>query len=87
MRPTDGYMAALLNVVGVVLLGVSWYAVSGKGTLDAQTPYLNLAVGAVILTALADGMYIIGARRAINERAAAIDALLHEAFPGIGAPR
>ena len=59
---------AVLNVVGLVLLVLGWAAVSGKVRLADQAPYMNLAVGGLLLAGIGNALYIMALRRSLEQR-------------------
>jgi hypothetical protein len=63
-----GVPTVMLNVVGLMLLVLGWAAVSGKVTLRAQAPYLNLAVAGILLAGVGNALYIMALRRSLEQR-------------------
>ena len=58
----------VLNVVGLVLLVLGWAAVSGKVRLADQAPYMNLAMGGLLLAGVGNALYIMALRRSLEQR-------------------
>ena len=68
MTRKEALPTVVLNVVGVVLLALGWLGVSGKVTLRAQAPYLNLALAGILLAGLGNALYIMALRRSLEQR-------------------
>jgi len=68
MTRQGAFPTVVLNVVGLVLLALGWAAVSGKVTLRAQAPYINLAVAGILLAGIGNALYIMATRRTLEER-------------------
>ena len=68
MTRNESFPTVVLNVVGLGLLVAGWAAVSGKVTLRAQGPYLNLAVAGILLAGIGNALYIMALRRTLEER-------------------
>jgi len=58
----------VLNVVGLILLVAGWATVSGEVTLADQAPYMNLAFAGLLLAGIGNALYIMAARRALEQR-------------------
>lgn len=67
-RKTSGLPTVVLNLVGLALLVAGWAAVSGRVTLSEQAPYLNLAVGGILIAGIGNALYIMATRRTLEER-------------------
>jgi len=68
MTRKEAVPTVALNVVGLVLLALSWAAVSGKVRLADQAPYTNLAVAGLLLAGIGNGLYIMALRRSLEQR-------------------
>jgi hypothetical protein len=66
-RP-DVLATALCNVVGIVLLVVVWAVTSGQPAAGSQLPYINLAVGGVIVAGAGNALYLVAMTRAVRHR-------------------
>jgi hypothetical protein len=66
-RP-DLLATALGNVVGIALIVVVWAVTSGQPAVGTQLPYINLAVGGVIVAGAGNALYLLGMRRAVHRR-------------------
>jgi hypothetical protein len=53
------------DVVALALIIVGWYVASGSSR-RAQVPGINLAIGALALSAVAHGLWVCQARRAVG---------------------
>lgn len=63
------WLLALLATaaVGGVTLVISWYFAAGEGVLAAQVPWLNVAVGATVLSGLGNCAWLLCGRRSVGE--------------------
>ena len=68
MTRKEAVPTVVLNVVGLVLLALSWAAVSGQARLADQAPYTNLAVAGLLLAGIGNGLYIMALRRSLEQR-------------------
>ena len=71
----------VLNVVGLVLLVLGWAAVSGKVRLADQAPYMNLAVGGLLLAGVGNALYIMALRRSLEQRLCRVHDRIHTVTP------
>jgi hypothetical protein len=67
-RSQDALGPLVLNLAGFGLLIAAWVAVSGKTTLAAQVPFINLAVAGLLLAGVGNALFIMGQRRLVDER-------------------
>lgn len=67
-RKTSGLPTVVLNLVGLALLVAGWAAVSSRVTLSEQAPYLNLAVGGILIAGIGNALYIMTLRRTVETR-------------------
>jgi hypothetical protein len=68
MTRRAGFPTVALNVVGLALLVAGWAAVSGKVTLSAQAPYVNIALAGILLAGVGNALYIMALRRSLEAR-------------------
>jgi hypothetical protein len=67
-RSQDALGPLVLNLAGFGLLIAAWVAVSGRTTLSAQFPFINLAVAGLLLAGVGNALFIMGQRRLVDER-------------------
>jgi len=68
MTRREALPPGVLNLVGVVLLALGWLGASGRVTLRAQAPYLNLAVAGILLAGIGNALYLMAQRRSLEQR-------------------
>ena len=56
------------DVVAVLLVVAAWYAARQEDSLQAQVPWLNLAVVGLLVATVANGFLFLLARRAVGQR-------------------
>lgn len=54
--------------VGLLGVVVGWFGVSGTPRVSQQTPWLNVAVGGVVVSGVAVVVWLTNGRRAVGER-------------------
>ena len=87
MTRTASFPTVVLNVAGLALLVAGWAAVSGRVTLSAQAPYLNLAVAGILLAGVGNALYIMALRRSLEERLARVhNRIDHHLDTGVNGP-
>lgn len=59
---------AAAYVAGLALIGLSWYGVSGTGSLSEQEGWLDLAVVGLVVAVVASCLWLLEGRRAIGLR-------------------
>jgi energy-converting hydrogenase Eha subunit C len=68
MTHRESLPTVVLNVAGLALLVAGWVAVSGRVTLAAQAPYINLAVAGLLLAGIGNALYLMAMRRTLEDR-------------------
>jgi hypothetical protein len=66
-RP-DLLATALCNVVGIALIVVVWAVTSDQPAVGTQLPYVNLAVGGVIVAGTGNALYLLAMTRGVRRR-------------------
>lgn len=75
-RPTDLVVLVVLNAVALALIAFAWSAVSTRALIGEQVAYVNVGVAGVLVAGLADVLFVLSARRAVDERAARVNGLI-----------
>ncbi len=76
-------------VVAGVVIAAAW-AAGGRGSVQGQIPWLNVAVLAAVVSAVANGLWIVSARRAFGARRrlvlGALDVTVHDGLDANPSP-
>ncbi|HEX3899685.1 MAG TPA: hypothetical protein VHW74_10980 [Mycobacteriales bacterium] len=56
----------MTNLVGLLLVIVSWYQVSGQVTVRDQLAWFNLGIAGVLVAVVSDGMWLLRGRRHVG---------------------
>lgn len=62
----------VLQALVVALLVIAWWQASSHPLARDHEPWLNLGIGAVLLSGALNGLFLMGARRAVAVRRAAL---------------
>ena len=65
---TDLLRLSFTVLLGVALLGASWYGAARQGSLDKQAPWIDLGIVAGIVFGAGNGLWVLQGRRRIGER-------------------
>lgn len=82
-RRSDKAVLVLLNALALAILVAAWSAVRDQSSLSAQTSWVALAVGGLIVGAVGDGWFLLGAKSTVAGRATV---LLRPERLGVDAP-
>ena len=65
-----------LTALGLVLLAAGWFGAGGEAALDDQVPYINLAVGGVLVGATGGALWLVSGLRAVRSRQTRVKTLI-----------
>jgi hypothetical protein len=68
----DVVQVAVVSSVGVMLMAVAWYGSGDGRPLERQVPFLDLAVGGLLVAALGGGLFVLSGLRAVGARKAMV---------------
>lgn len=74
-------MVVAANAIGMTLLLVAGLAAGHSTTLAAQVPQITVAVGALLLAAAGDTLFLMSAKEAVGQRCALVDGRLPDQAP------
>lgn len=67
---SDVLRLCLTTAVGLVVISLTWYGVSGSADTGRQALWLNVGVAGVVISALGNCIWLLRGRRAVGERRA-----------------
>jgi hypothetical protein len=72
----DVVQAVVLSAVGLVLMAVAWYGSGDGRPFDRQVPFIDLAVGGLMIAVVGGGLFLLTGLRAVSARKAAVKVLV-----------
>ncbi|HEV7861151.1 MAG TPA: hypothetical protein VGR20_00570 [Acidimicrobiia bacterium] len=65
---------AVLDLAGVILMAVAWFGSGDGRPLDRQVPFIDLAMGGLLIGIFGGGVFLLTGLRAVGTRKAAVTA-------------